>query len=69
MSKAGADPSRQSLQNRKRDQDAILVRGDLAVVLSLRFVSGNQLTKLAVNPDPCFIIDSNFQPLHIHPNP
>ena len=43
MGKVGSDPSKQSLQNRKRDQDAILVRGSAAVVLSLRFVSGNQV--------------------------
>jgi hypothetical protein len=44
MKSAGSD---QSLQNRKRDQDSVLVRGSAAVVLSLRFVAGNQLTKMA----------------------
>ena len=44
---SASDPSKQSLQNRKRDQDAVLVNGSAAVILSLRFVSGNQLTKMA----------------------
>ena len=50
MGKKGADPSKEALKNRKRDQDVILIdkkNYDNVLVLSLRFLVGNHVAKAA----------------------
>lgn len=50
MGRKGVDPSKEALKNRKRDQDVILIdrkNYDNVIVLSLRFLVGNHVTKAA----------------------